>query len=66
MMILAARKAARYRGLSDHRALLSRWHRTVATELWRRAARMVRACIPKETASAEFLVTGEGPPSSEH
>eukprot|EP00973_Karenia_brevis_P051212 7113470-Karenia_brevis.AAC.1 len=33
MMMLAARKAARYRGLPDHQALLSRWHRTVATEL---------------------------------
>ena len=59
MMTLAARRAARYRGLPDHRALLKRWFRTLAAEVWRRAARMVRACLPGEMGLAELLLDGE-------
>ena len=59
IMTLAARRAARYRGLSDHRNLLNRWCRSVAAAVWRRAARMVRACLPGDSAMAEFCLTGE-------
>ena len=64
IMLLAARKAARYRGLSDHRPLLRRWQRSIAAELWRRAAKMVRACLLGDSALAELCLTGER--SDEH
>ena len=62
MMTLAARRAARYRGMSDHRNLLNRWFRSIAAEVWRRAAKMVRACLPGDALDAEFCFLGERPP----
>ncbi len=59
MMTLAARRAARYRGLSDHRNMLNRWFRSVSAEVWRRAASMARACLPGDSNDAEFCLTGE-------
>ena len=58
-MTLAARRAARYRGLADHRSMLNRWQRTIGAEVWRRVASMVRACLPKDTDDAEYLLHGE-------
>ena len=60
IMLLAARRAARYRGMSDHRSLLKRWHRSVAAEAWRRVAKMVHACLPGDSVAAERVLTGEG------
>ena len=59
LMLLAARRAARYRGLPDHRGLLSRWLRSMTAEVWRRAAKMIRKALPKIEGHAEFLLTGE-------
>ena len=59
MMTLAARRAARYRGLPDHRRLLARWNRTISAEIWRRGAKMILACLPGDSNEAEHLLTGE-------
>jgi hypothetical protein len=59
MMTLAARVAARRRGLGSHAALLRRWYRSVTCEIWRRASRMILACLPREPLQAEYLLDGE-------
>ena len=56
MMTLAARRAARYRGLPDHRSMLRRWYRSASAEVWRRAACMVRSCMPGDSDEAEQLL----------
>ncbi len=61
MLTLAARRAAWYQGLPGHSGILNRWRRTIATEVWRRAARMLRACLPGHMAGAEYLLGGEMP-----
>ena len=35
------------------------WFRSVSAEVWRRAARMVRLCLPVTPAAADFLLCGE-------
>ena len=60
IMQQAAILAARSRGLSDHKPLLRRWHCTVSTEIWRRAANMARSCFPKASADAELLLEDAG------
>ena len=47
MIKFAASRAARRRGWSNIAGLLKWWHRQLAAELWRRAARMAHACTPK-------------------
>jgi hypothetical protein len=59
MTLLAARRAARYRGLPDHRSLLARWRRTLAVEVWRRSAKMLIACLPRDSDEADYLFAGE-------
>ena len=59
MMTLAAREAARRRGIGNHSALLRRWQRSAVAEVWRRASRMVLACLPRESQHAEFVLGGE-------
>ena len=59
MMTLAARRAARYRGMPSHQAMLNRWFRSVSAEIWRRAAHMLRSCLPGPSDAAELLLTGE-------
>ena len=56
IMEKAAILAARSRGLSDHRSLLRRWHCTVSTEIWRRAANMVLSCLPRLGSDAQQLL----------
>ena len=51
----AASRAARFRGQLDSKQLLKSWSATVTTELWRRVARMVKACLPKPDGSHKFL-----------
>jgi hypothetical protein len=60
MMTLAAQRAARYRGMSKHHGLLDRWCRSVAAEIWRKAARMVHACLQKTGPYGDYPVTGAG------
>ena len=59
IMNLAARRAARYRGMPRHQGLLTRWYRSVAAEVWRRAAKMVHMCLPQPSRESSYLVTGE-------
>ena len=59
IMTLAARLAAQYRGMPGHQALLRRWYRSVAAEVWRRAAKMVHMCLPQPSREAAYLATGE-------
>ena len=59
MLKHAATKVVRQRGRAAARGLLKYWERQIAAEVWRRAARMVRICLPKwrppasDTAEAE-------------
>ena len=59
MMTQAAREAARRKGLGSHNAMLRRWYRLVSCEIWRRASRMVVACLPKEPRQTAFMLDGE-------
>ena len=47
MLKLAASRAARCRGSSKSGGLLRWWHRQLAAEIWRRAAKMVHSCTPR-------------------
>ena len=47
MLQHAATKVVRQRGRTAARGLLKFWERQIAAEIWRRAARMVRICLPK-------------------
>ena len=53
----AASRAARFRGQSNAKQIMRRWTATVTTEIWRRAARMVKACLPKPDLE-DLLDTG--------
>ena len=46
MLQTAAAKVARQQGLANGKSLVKHWRREVAAEIWRRAARMIRACLP--------------------
>ena len=59
MMALPGRRAALYRGMSDRHGMLSRWFRAISIEMWRRAARMMRVCLPVCSQATEFLFSGE-------
>ena len=59
IMTQVARRAARFRGQSDYKQLLRRWQATVTTEIWRRAARMVRKCFPPLGRDG-LKIVGEG------
>ena len=43
----AASRAARFRGQLNSKQLMRSWCATVTTALWRRVAKMVKACLPK-------------------
>jgi hypothetical protein len=47
MLHIAATTVARQRGDSSAIGLQKHWQRQLAAEIWRRAARTVRACLPK-------------------
>ena len=59
MLTQAAREAARRKGHGRHAAMLRRWYRSLACEIWRRASRMVLACMPREPRQTTFLLDGE-------
>ena len=46
LLTSVAQRAARRRGLGDHRSILRRAMAKVGVQIWRRAAAMVRACLP--------------------
>jgi hypothetical protein len=62
MMMEAARRAARQRGEVDHKVLLRRWQREVASQVWRRAANMVHKCLNKHGEVTEKWLSGEAVP----
>ena len=43
----AATTVARQRGYATANGLQRHWQRQMAAEIWRRAARMVKACLPE-------------------
>ena len=47
MLQHAAMTVARQRGYASASGLKKHWERQLAAEIWRRAARMVKACLPK-------------------
>ena len=55
-------QAARRLGLADHRAILRRAHAAAGVAVWRRAAAMVRACLPRLGAEefSELLCEADG------
>jgi len=56
-----ARTAARKRGLGDHRLLLRRATGRIGVAIWRRAAAMVKSCLPQLSAEEVALVHGNDP-----
>ena len=64
MMATLARATARRRGLADYRPLLRRAHANVAVQLWRRAAAMIRACLPDLPLEEQRLLLGTDPAES--
>ena len=60
-----ARVAARRRGLGDHRLLLRRAKARIGVAIWRRAAAMVRSCLPQLTSEETGLLLGEWADGSE-
>ena len=57
---LIARQAARRMGMADHAPLLRRTRAAVGVALCRRAAAMVRACLPKLSRDSAQLLYGCG------
>ena len=55
---ILAQAAARRHGIIDYKSLLSRLYRNVGVEIWRRAALMVRTCVPKLSDLEVQLLTG--------
>ena len=55
------RRAARKRGFLDHRLLLRRALASIGVLIWKRAAAMVRSCLPKPSAEELALVFGRDP-----
>ena len=53
-LLQVSHAAARRKGLDSQIAFYRRWCREVASEVWRRAARMVRACMPRKPAVTEY------------
>ena len=53
-----AKRGAMKRGLGDHRLLLRRAMAGVGVAIWRRAAAMVRACLPAGSREAVALALG--------
>jgi hypothetical protein len=54
-----ARSAARRRGLGDHRLLRRRAMARIGVAIWRRAAKMVRSCLPEPAPEEIGMLFGE-------
>ena len=59
-----ARVAARRRGLGNHRLLLRRARGRIGVAIWRRAAAMIRSCLPQPADEEIGLLCGEWPDES--
>ena len=55
----AAMRAARTRDGATAAGLFRRWQRAIACELWRRAADMLRRCLPRPADVAEATGASE-------
>ena len=51
-------RAARRRGLRDHRPILKRARNSIGIQIWNRAASMVLACLPPLDIEEERLLFG--------
>ena len=58
ILIQASHAAARRRGVGSHAAIYRRWCKIIASKVWQRAARMIIACMPKESMETELLLEG--------
>ena len=56
-----AKQTARRRGLPGHEGILRRTLAGVAVEIWKRAAAMVRACLPRDSVEEHALLLGVDP-----
>ena len=56
-----AQKPARRRGFGSHKLILRRALVRVGVEIWRRAAKMVLACLPQPSEAEAALLFGEDP-----
>ena len=54
-----AQQAARRKGLASHNGLLRRAMASVGVQLWKRAAAMVTACLPRETREEVAMLFGD-------
>lgn len=54
-----AMRAARRRGIMNHRAILRRVRANIGVSIWKRAANMVMACLPRLSPEEERLLGGE-------
>jgi len=55
------RRAARKRGFLDHKLLFRRALASIGVLVWRRAAAMIRSCLPRATAEEMALLFGHDP-----
>ena len=60
ILSILAQRAARRRGLYDHRALLRRACAAIGVSSWRRAATMVQACLPRLSLEKKRLLFSDG------
>ena len=60
VLSLIAKRAARRRGFGDHRLLLRRARNAITVQIWRRAAAMIRTCLPLQLREGEGGDLAEG------
>ena len=60
-----AKRAARKRGFADHKLLLRRALASIGVLVWRRAAAMVKSCLPKPSDEELALLFGHDPADGE-
>ena len=58
VLLSLAVRAARRRGLRDHRPILKRARRSIGVQIWKRAASMVLACLPILDIEEERMLFG--------
>ena len=56
VLLSLAIRAARRRGMRGHRFILQRTRRAIGVAIWRRAASMVLACLPRLDVGEEQLL----------
>ena len=54
-----AQQAARRVGVADHRLLLRRSWAAIGVAVWRRAASMARACLPRLSRESAAILFGD-------